>query len=91
MTDDITPSPLSEAQPESLDLLFERINEKLVAGLPEAITDADMLPVVNALRADRLRFIQAQDKLGRAPPAPRKTKPKGVADAIATMVSAEDL
>jgi hypothetical protein len=55
-------NPLSEASPESLDDLFDAINSKLVAGLPESITEADITPVVGALRARRLRFLQEQER-----------------------------
>ena len=84
MTTDQTPtqSPLAEADPNSLDLLFERINSKLCLGLPELITDDDLMPVVLALREARKKFLIEQDRLGKAPPAKRKAKVESVQQAI---------
>jgi len=62
------PLPLSEADPQSLDDLFDAVNAKLVAGMPESITDADIIPVVAALRAQRLKFLQDQDRKASAGP-----------------------
>lgn len=77
-----TPSPLAEADPNSLDILFERINSKLCLGLPELITDDDLMPVVLALREARKKFLVEQDRLGKAPPAKRKPKIESVQQAI---------
>lgn len=79
----IAPSPLAEVDPNSLDELFDRINLKLTGGMPELITDEDLEPLISALRAQRSKFILEQDKLGKAPPAPRKAKPKSIAQVIA--------
>lgn len=81
-TDSTPASPLAEAEVLSLDTLFDRINDKLIAGMPETITSDDTTPIVNVLREQRLKFLAEQDKLGRAPAAPRKRKPDGVADAL---------
>lgn len=73
-----TPSPLAEADPNSIDLLFERINSKLVQGLPDLITDDDLMPVVLALREARKKFLVEQDRLGKAPPAKRKPRVESI-------------
>lgn len=87
-----TASPLAEADANSLQLLFDRVNEKLIRGMPETIdNDTEIMPIVLRLREERLRFLAEQDRLGRAPAAPRKAKPKSVADAIAIQISDDDL
>ena len=75
-------SPLAEANALSLDVLFDRVNNKLIAGLPEAITDDEINPVTLVLRKQRLEFLSEQDKQGKAPAAPRKRKPTSVADEL---------
>jgi len=87
----VTISPLAEASPESLDVLFERVNAKLIEGVPEALTDGEIAPLVDELKRMRIKFLADQDKLGRAPQAPRKRKPSSVADAIASTINPEDL
>lgn len=80
---DPTPSPLSEVDPNSINDLFERVNNKLVMGMPEAITDEDIMPLVNTLLSQRKTFLSEQDRLGRAPSAKKKTGPvKSVAEVI---------
>lgn len=80
-------SPLTEVDPTSLDLLFDRVNQKLISGLPEAITDADLQPLVDTLRAKRLIFIAEQQKL----PAPRgRVVKKAPATSVADALSAID-
>ena len=75
------PSPLTEADPLSLDELFNRVNDKLIAGLPESISTDETAPLVKILREKRVTFLSEQDKLGKAPPVARKKKPTSVADA----------
>lgn len=53
-------SPLTEADPESLDELFSRIDKKLVLGLPKEITDQDIQRVVDYYTFERIRFVQDQ-------------------------------
>ena len=74
-------SPLKEADPNSLQILFDRVNDKLIAGVPEAITDDDIMPIVKIFREDRKIFLSEQDKLGRAP-GKRKARPTSVAQVI---------
>lgn len=84
MTDAAAPaptSPLTEADPLSLDELFNRVNDKLIAGLPEAISVDDTAPLVKILREKRVTFLSEQDKIGKAPPVARKKKPTSIADA----------
>lgn len=83
MTDETVASPLAEVDPTSLDELFDRVNSKLISGLPELITEDDLFPVCKVLREARVKFLQEQDKLGKAPPAPRKTKPRSVKEVMA--------
>lgn len=86
-----TVSPLAEADPLSLDELFNRVNRKLILGVPERLTNADVDPMCAMLRAKRMEFLSEQDRLGRAPTAPRKAKPKSVAEAVAVTISEDDL
>ncbi len=55
-----TPSPLYEADPESLDELFRRIDAKLILGLPQEITESNIAKVVEYYRKERIRFVQDQ-------------------------------
>ena len=72
-------SPLAEADPTSLDELFDRVNDKLDAGLPETITDEDLIPLVRRLQLDRLRHLEMEEvkRAGgtrtRAAPRPRSS------------------
>ena len=84
-------SPLSEAQPDSFQELFERINEKLAMGLPEQIDISDIAKMVDVLRNQRKVFLSEQDRLGRAPPARRKAKPQSVQQALEVEVDDLDI
>ncbi len=64
-------NPLREADPASMEELYDRINAKLAAGMPEAITDDDLLPVVNDLIAQRARWQREQTT--RAAAGPRRS------------------
>ena len=86
---EVPQSPLSEADPHSLDELFERINQKLISGMPESITDDDLKPVIIALRAQRVKHLQDQATKAAKPPKTRQAKPTSVASAIATIVDFE--
>ena len=66
-------SPLQQADPKSLDQWFEAVTANLVAGMPEAITDDQLLPVVEALRAKRLTFLVEQAKKDSEPKRGRKS------------------
>jgi hypothetical protein len=84
-------SPLKEADPLSLDILFERINQKLAAGLPEQITDDELFPVVLALRKQRsLKIEKDLQKLADGPKT-RKAKPKTIQEALIVQVGEDDL
>lgn len=78
-----TASPLAEAEALSLDTLFDRVNNKLIAGMPEAVTDDEINPVTLVLRKQRLEFLSEQDKQMKAPTAPRRRKPTSVAEELA--------
>jgi hypothetical protein len=90
---DITgPSPLLETDPLSLDELFDRVNSKLAAGLPEAIAEADLDKIVAKLRAQRERYVLEGERAPRkaTSSARRNAKPaKSIAEALE--VSLDDL
>lgn len=75
-------SPLLEADPTSLDELWDRIDKKLVAGLPQEITDHDYLAVATRLRAQRDKYIQQQTEAALKPKRTRgiAAAPKSVAE-----------
>ncbi len=75
-------SPLAEVDADSLDRLFDRVNQKLISGLPESIDDEkDLQPMVDIYRARRLVFIAEQQKM----PAPRaRATKKAPATSVAT-------
>lgn len=80
-------SPINEADPYSIDEQFDRINNKLAAGMPETITEADLLPVVNRLRAQRHHFSQETEKRAEArrkggTKKTRTTPAKSIAEAL---------
>lgn len=53
-------SPLYEADPKSLSLLFDRIDQKLVKNLPLEITDLEIEDIVDYYIKDRKRFVHDQ-------------------------------
>lgn len=65
-------SPLAEATPDSIDLLFERINQNLAEGLPEKISDSDLLRVVQIYRAQALKWSQDEEIKRNKPRASKK-------------------
>ena len=80
---DLQTSPLSEAEPESLDELFSRIDSKLVLGIPKEITEDDISRVVDYYRDLRVKFVQDQAnfvKPGRA--SSGKPTKKSIAEAL---------
>jgi hypothetical protein len=76
----VADSPLNEVDEASLDELFDRINRKLIEGMPETITDADLLPIVKRLRAQRVKF--ALDQASKAAAGLRKAKPTSIKQAL---------
>lgn len=54
-------NPLAEVDPKSLDILWERVTEKLALGLPGEITDASLLLMIQRYRAERLRWTQEEE------------------------------
>jgi hypothetical protein len=78
-------SPLLEVDATSLDELWHRIDKKLVAGLPQEISDHDYLAVATRLRAQRDRYIQQQTEAALKPKRTRGTPaPKSVAEITVT-------
>lgn len=65
-----TDSPLREVLPTSLAELTDRVNQKLVAGLPEEITDELLDRYVDLWRAEALRWRQEEEI--KAAKTPRK-------------------
>jgi hypothetical protein len=79
-------SPLAEANPASLDELYDRINRKLVQGLVLDIHDGDILAIVADLRAKRLQWVQEQQ---RNEGKPRKRTPRSVTEALSQVSASE--
>jgi hypothetical protein len=65
------PSPLLEADPNSVDLFLERINNHMVEG--KILTDEDLKLGIDLYRAQALRFEQEQQT--KKPRAKAGTKP----------------
>lgn len=65
------PSPLTEVDEFSLDELWFRIDRKLVAGLPQDITDPDIDAITTRLRAARDKFVQSELVKSQQPKRPR--------------------
>jgi hypothetical protein len=82
----VADSPLNEVDPTSLDELFDRVNEKLIAGLPESITADDIRPLVVRLRAQREKFVSEEmrkaDAKAANPGGTRKRKATSIAEAL---------
>ena len=49
-------SPLSEADPQSVDILLERINQHMIAGTPEKIDDQTRAELIKIYRAQAQRW-----------------------------------
>jgi hypothetical protein len=54
-------SPLLEATPDSVDELLDRVNSCFVEGLPEKVTDSDLLRLVEIYRSQALRWTQEEE------------------------------
>jgi hypothetical protein len=67
--------PTTIPDPASIEILFDRINQKLLDGVPESITDEDLEPVVAILRQKRLEFLA--DNNAR-PKRVKKEKPQSI-------------
>jgi hypothetical protein len=87
---DVSASPLTEVDPNaSMDEFYDRLNQKLIGGMPELVTEDDMRPIVANLVSMRAQFLVEQDKLGRAP-NPRAKK-QSVPATPGVVVDADDL
>ena len=92
MTEEIKldgPSPLIEVEADSLSILFDRINRKLVAGMPIEVTDPSLIRMAEVFRADREKFELDEAAGKRATASPRtkgrvtaKTPVKSVSDEL---------
>lgn len=90
----VATSPLNEVEVESVDELFDRVNDKLIAGVPETITADDIRPLVLRLRAQREKFVHDQNnkemtKRDRVATGPKGRKAVSVQEALA--VDVDDL
>lgn len=77
LTASVEESPLKDVDPQSLQRLFDRINAKIIDGIPEAITDDEIEPLVAALR---LRMAQFNAEQQASPRAKRRTKGNQIPD-----------
>ncbi len=77
----ISVSPLSEADPTSLDELFLRIDKKLILGIPREITEFEIESVVEYYLKERTRFIYDLEHNIKTPKE-RKSKPKNLHEAL---------
>lgn len=69
-------SPLSEADPDSLTILFDRVNRKLLGGMPEAISVEDeLVPLVLEYRKRRNLFLLDEERKAQKEPR-KKASPK---------------
>jgi hypothetical protein len=76
-------SPLEDIDLQTLEIWFDRINNKLLNGLPQAITEDDIKPIVEVLIHKRTQFIMEQSaikpsKAKREPKAKAKTKSSNI-------------
>lgn len=76
MTDEqpLADSPLREATPDSVDHLLDEMNQAMVAGMPERITDEKLIQLINAYRTQAEHW-QTADAEKRASGNGRKRKP----------------
>jgi hypothetical protein len=85
-------SPLAEVDPNSLQLLWDRINEKIYDNMPEAITDEDLMPMCLELRRNRLAHTDKREKAAATRQRNKKEKSTPITQQIIqTDVSIDDL
>lgn len=58
--DQIEDSPLAEASADAVDELLRRINENLVDGLPQKITDSELRKLVDIYRSQAFKWAQEE-------------------------------
>lgn len=76
-------SPLTETDGKNaVDEFLDRINEDLVAGAPDRITDQRLENFINLFRAEALRWTQEEARTGRAPRGSSGSSRKSTAKAI---------
>lgn len=63
-------SPLETVVPDSVDVLLDRVNEHLTAGMPDRVTDELLRRLVDNFRAQALYWEQEEQK----PKTPRSKK-----------------
>jgi hypothetical protein len=73
-------SPLSEAEPTSIDELVGRIDEYLALGQIPEPTDPAIVKIVDFLQAQRAKFLELD--AAKPPKGMRKPKPAGVAQVL---------
>jgi hypothetical protein len=64
-------SPLAEATIDSIDLLLDELDQNLVAGMPEAITDEKLIALIDVFRAQAINWEMQQQ--AETPKRSRKT------------------
>ena len=79
-------SPLAEVDPHSLDEFWQRINSKLITGMPEAITDddRDIMAMTLRLRAERMEWTDKSERK-------RQTRAKNAASTARSTPTAEQI
>jgi hypothetical protein len=85
-------SPLAEVDPNSLQLLWDRINEKIYDNMPEAITDEDLMPMCLELRRNRLAHTDKREKAAATRQRNKRERATPISEQIIqTDVTLEDL
>jgi len=81
LTPDETPSPLTEATPDSIDELLNRLNDSLILGNP--LNDDELLKMADLYRSQALKY--AQDEQNK----PQRTRRGPSVNTLAEMVELE--
>lgn len=84
LTASVNGNPLEEISPHSLDELFQRINDKLAMGLPEAIEETDIEKMVDIFTLRSAQFLAEQSAKNAQEPRKRasKAKPQNLSEAL---------
>lgn len=94
MSDELRPSgasPLTEADPNSINILIAERLTDIMNKPPLLVSDADLAAMVEYYQAERVRFkAESQQKEARPRGASRK-KPESVAEALDMNVATVDM
>ena len=77
-------SPLSEADPNSINLFISERVDAIFNKQAKHITDDDLKVMVEYYRKERQRYLEQSQAKANLPPKPRKAPASSVADAIAS-------